>query len=249
MRARKRLLATLFGSLLVLAACGSATTEGAGPKVAASPSPTPSANGDTRPAATPGAENGASAPAAGRSDLASVDWATVDLATIDWPNIDLSRVDWSAVSDNPTAAGLDQETLDLIQAGLDPGSATLVVGDQTFEFDNFLCAFGHAATDSDVYSFSSNSLGEAEGVRVQLQADIRDESGRGRYEGPDLTHEVHINDLEDPGNPTIDLEMNAPEGIVIDGNAVTAEGTFHDGLTRRDLPGSLTATCGDRSRR
>jgi hypothetical protein len=252
MRARARLLTSLAGSILILAACGSGASNETSPAVAASPSsPTtmaqtddtksPTSTTQTAPATT-------SAPEANQ-DLSSVDWATVDLTTIDWANLDLSQVDWVAIQDNPTASNLEQETLDLIQSSLDPGSATLTVGDQTFEFDNFLCAFGHDATQSDVYAFSSNSFGEYQGTRVQMQANIRDESGSGRFDGPDLTHEVYVQDVEDFENPAVDLEMNAPEGITIDGYSITAQGTLQNMLTSEQVSGSLEATCGDQSRR
>ncbi|MGA7272320.1 MAG: hypothetical protein WB239_14710 [Acidimicrobiia bacterium] len=251
MRARTRLLTSLTGSVLILAACGSGAGEETSPAVAASPSSTTTLaqTNDTQSATSTEAEPATTSAPAANQDLSSVDWATVDLTTIDWANIDMSQVDWSAISDNPTATNLDKATIDLIQSSLDPGNATLTVGDETFEFDNFLCAFGHDATESDVYAFSSNSFGEYQGTRVQMQANIRDEAGQGRFEGPDLTHEVFVQDVEDFENPAVDIEMFAPEGITIDGDTVTAEGTFENKLTSEQLSGSLQATCGDQSRR
>lgn len=184
-------------------------------------------------------------------DGSGVDWATVDLTTIDWANIDMSTIDFQAISNNPTAADLTQETQDLITSRIDPGSATLTIGDQVWEFESFVCAFGHDATQSSVYSFSSDSRGEHEGAAVQMQANIRDESGEGRYDGDGLTHEVYIQDISDFENPSISLDLSAPQGIVIDGNTVTAEGLFDDALTpeAEEIPGTLEATCGTMSRR
>jgi hypothetical protein len=184
-------------------------------------------------------------------DASGIEWATVDLTTIDWATIDLSQVDFAALEENPTAADLDAETIELITSRIDPGRAILTIGDQTWEFDNFLCAFGHDATRSDVYSFSSDARGEHEGARVQVQANIRDESGQGRFEGADLEHEVYIQDVSDFDNPSIDLSFRTPDGIQVDGNNLTAEGLFDDKLTPdvEQIPGALEARCGDASHR
>lgn len=188
-------------------------------------------------------------------DASEIDWATVDLTTIDWATIDMAHVDLDAASENPTAENLDEDTVALIQSRMepfDPGSATLTIGDQTWEFTSFVCAFGHEATSSDVYSFSSDSRGEHEGAAVQMQANIRDESGEGRFEGDGLTHEVFITDISDFENPSIDFQLSAPSGIIIDGNDLRAEGLFDDELTPgeiEEIPGTLVATCGTASRR
>lgn len=239
---------------LVLGACGGGdTTEaqtsdqgGAVTTTAGTPTTAASSVSETTESVEPATTSGDMV-----QDGSGVDWATVDLTTIDWANIDMNSIDFQAISNNPTAADLTQETQELIASRIDPGSATLTIGDQTWEFDSFLCAFGHEATQSDVYSFSSDSRGMHEGAQVQMQANIRDESGQGRYEGADLDHEVFIQDISDFENPSISLHMNAPEGIVIDGNAVTAEGTFDDQLTpeAEEIPGTLEATCGTTSRR
>jgi len=185
-------------------------------------------------------------------DASEIDWATVDLTTIDWDTIDMSQIDFPALIANPTASDLDSETKILIGNSMNPGAATLTIGAQTWESDSFLCAFGHDATQSDTYSFSSDARSEHEGARVQVQANIADQSGQGRFEGPDLNHQVYITDIDDFDNPSIDFEFNAPEGISIDGNTVTAEGLFDDKLTPgvvEEIPGALDATCGDGSRR
>lgn len=184
-------------------------------------------------------------------DYSTVDWATVDLTTIDWANIDMSQVDFGALEENPTAANLEEDTIGLIQSRISPGSATLTIGDLTWEFDGFLCAFGHSATQSDVYSFSSDARGEHEGVRVQMQLNIRDESGEGRYEGSGVEPDVFIEDIEDFDNPSIHYETTEVSVVEIGRTEVRAEGVFDDMLTDGPdgLPGTLEATCGDASRR
>lgn len=123
----------------------------------------------------------------------------------------------------------------------DPGSATLTIGEQVWEFDEFLCVFGHEATESDVYSFTTNSSGEFDGVRVQMQATISEKYG----------HEITFNDISDFENPSIDWHMR-DGSITAAGDEVSADGPFDDELTegeREATPGTLEATCGDQSRR
>lgn len=181
-----------------------------------------------------------------------IEWATVDLTTIDWATVEMSQVDFSAMAENPTIDNLDAETTELIGSRIDPGSATLTIGEQTWQFDRFLCAFGHDATKSDVYSFTSDTRGDYEGVRVQVQANIRDESGQGRFEGADLSHQVYLQDVTNLEDQSIHLSFIAPEGILITGDTLVAEGLFDDELTElvvEEIPGTLNATCGDSSRR
>lgn len=137
------------------------------------------------------------------------------------------------------------------------GTATLTIGSETWEFSGFMCAFGHEATQSDVYSFSSNAFGEhTTGARLQMQADIRDESGQGRYEGDGIIYELTLNDISDFENPSVSWSSDNRELIPgtgsgdavvhIDGNHLTAEGNFDDGRTDEieKVPGTLDATCG-----
>ncbi|MGB5809323.1 MAG: hypothetical protein WBG86_02260, partial [Polyangiales bacterium] len=134
------------------------------------------------------------------------------------------------------------------------GSATLTIGDETWEFSEFLCAFGYDATQSEVYSFSSNSFGEhSDGSRVQMQADIEDDTGQERYEGAGVIYTVYIGDIENFEDPSVDWEARGPADTVvvsIDGDRVTAEGVFDDLRTDtefEEVPGTLVATCGSQS--
>ena len=218
-----------------------------------SPTPTdaPMTETPTTVAAAPDDQPSSGDPS-GSIDGSDINWATVDLTTIDWVNIDMRTIDFQAISANPTAADLDEATSALIASRIFPGSATLTIGDEVWEFDNFVCAFGHENTQSDVYSFTSNSFGEhSDGTRVQMQANVRNESGDGRVEGDGLTHETFINDIEDFDNPAVDWEMNAPTGLTIDGNFVSVAGEFDNGLTDGDdaVAGTLEAECGTTSRR
>ena len=192
------------------------------------------------------------APSSGGSgDGTGLDWATLDLTTVDWANIDYYTVDFQAIQNNPTAANLSEEARSLIGEFMPRGSATLTIGDEVWEFDSFQCAFGHENTESAVYAFTTNAFGEhSDGTRVQMQANVRNEAGDGRVEGDGLTHEVFINDIEDFDNPVVDWEMNAPDGITIDGIKVSATGTFVDKTSNGagEVDGTLDAECGADSR-
>lgn len=255
-------IATEYGLLcflvVVAVACGggadsdtTTTAAGAGPTGNDPATVTTSGTPATTEAASPEPDSAQPDPS-GSIDGTNIDWASVDLTTIDWANIDMNTIDFKATEANPSAANLTEETLKLITSRVFQGSATLTIGDQVWEFDNFGCAFGHDNTESDVYSFTSNSSGEhSDGTRVQMQANVRNESGDGRIEGDGLTHETFINDVEDFDNPAVDWDMNAPTGITIDGNFVTVEGLFDDGLTEGDddVAGTLEAECSTFSRR
>lgn len=130
------------------------------------------------------------------------------------------------------------------------GSATLVVGGTTYEFDNFVCAFGYSNTQSDTYSFSSNSIQEIDGVRVQMQLDVSDPSGSDALTGDAVVQEIHVNDIEDFQNPAIAIRT-ASLDATFDGDEITAEGTFYDEVVdpNSDVPGTFKATCGADSRR
>lgn len=151
---------------------------------------------------------------------------------------------------------------DAAPGGGDRGSATLTIGDDIWEFDNFSCYVGTDETQSNVYSFNSNSIQTFDGTRVQMQAEIRDDSEQGRLEGDDLIFVVYINDIEDFENPAINFEstneenealveagLAPPSGntqVTLDGDSVSASGEFDDKLTEDDFTlfaGTLEGTC------
>jgi hypothetical protein len=183
-------------------------------------------------------------------DGSDIDWATVDLTTIDWQNIDMRTIDFVAIQNNPTAANITEEIQGIIASRLNPGSVTLTIGDMTWEFDNFVCAVGLDSTESDIYSLTTNTMGDMDGTRIQMQATVRDDSGQGRVEGSDLVHEIQIDDISDFENPAISWSMVSDQGVVLDGYELSAEGLFDNGLTPDDeaVTGTLVGTCGDQSR-
>jgi hypothetical protein len=135
------------------------------------------------------------------------------------------------------------------------GSATLTIGEETWEFDFFQCAFGYDATQSQVFSFSSNTFGQDDGgARVQMQANIQDDSGQERFEGEGVIYDVTIDDIDDFENPSVAWQARGPADeivVEINGDQITAQGVFDDSLTDpiEEIPGTLAATCGSDSRR
>ena len=133
-----------------------------------------------------------------------------------------------------------------------PGSATLTVGDVTYEFDNYYCLAGPDNTGNDRVSLSSGSMGRIDEVRVQLDASIQDPDEEGRMEGEGTIQSISLNDIEDFENPSVALEavtgfVGGPEWtITYDGSTVTAEALFDDTTTDEieEIPGTLQATCG-----
>ena len=132
------------------------------------------------------------------------------------------------------------------------GSATLVVGDHTYQFDSFVCAFGYNSTQSATFSFSSNFIGEVDGVQVQLQLDVEDASGGDRLTGDGVVQKIHLDDIADFENPSISVSSN-DLAATFDGDSITADGTFWDAVADPNrlvaLAGTFEATCGAGSRR
>lgn len=137
--------------------------------------------------------------------------------------------------------------------GGDAGSATLVVGDQTYEFDNYYCFQGSDNTGNSRVSFSSGAFGEVDGVRVQLDASIQDTDETNAMDGDGTIQSISLNDVENFQSPTVGWDavtgfIGAPAWVVeYDGSTVHAEAEFDDLTTEETLetiPGTLDAVCG-----
>jgi hypothetical protein len=117
-------------------------------------------------------------------------------------------------------------------------AATLTIGDETWEFDQFRCAF-----DQNDFPFNASAFGEdTSGVRVQLTADIFDGSGQ------EITA-IELDDIDNALDPTVSWRSESSFGgeteLMIDGDQVTGSGLFDDQLTVEieQIPGNLQATC------
>jgi len=119
------------------------------------------------------------------------------------------------------------------------GSATLTVGDETYSFSNYECAFGEDETGNTDVEFSSQAFGEsATGAQTQLTVDIT--LG---------IHAVNLDDIDNFEDPSV--SWSAESGITgdfeiqIDGNEISAEANFLDGTTDdiETTPGTFSGTC------
>ena len=152
----------------------------------------------------------------------------------------------------PESSPLNTDSADQAAPNSASGSVTLVVGDTTYEFDDFVCAFGYDNTQSETFSFSSNYIGEVDGVRVQMQLDVEDPTGGDQLMGDAVTQRIYVDDIEDFENPAISLSSSQLTAT-FDGDDIAAEGTFWDAVNdpgrTTELSGTFTATCGAGSRR
>lgn len=167
-----------------------------------------------------------------------------DAATVDAP-VGESTVDDAAAGEQEGTSG-----------GGGAGSATLTIGSETWQFDSFLCVFGHEANQSDVYSFVSVADGQAtSGAHLQMFVQIRDDSGQGRYEGDGVIYEIEMFDLDNLEDPSVHLTATSDPSygdvsasVSVNGDAVTAEGVFFDDLTfgsgAPGTAGEFVGSCG-----
>lgn len=119
------------------------------------------------------------------------------------------------------------------------GSATLTVGDQTWEFQTVICAFGEAQTGQEGAEFILSAIEDG----MQLYATI-DSWG----------HRVSLDDIEDFENPSVSLQASDAsfggqagnaEFIEVSGKSVRAAAVFADmsGDGFDESPGTLVGTC------
>lgn len=133
------------------------------------------------------------------------------------------------------------------------GSATLTIGDETWEFDGIFCAFSPEESQNASISFTLTSFGEAEsGNRTQLDVSIFDREDEGRYEGDGVIQSITLDDIDDFQNPTIGWDASSGFAgmgepfLEIDGKNVRAETVFDNTLTDEEIeeiPGTFEATC------
>jgi hypothetical protein len=128
--------------------------------------------------------------------------------------------------------------------GSGTAAATLTVGSETWEFDEFLCAF-----DQPDSPFNASAFGEdSSGARVQLSVDIVTGFG-------DEIRSIQLADVENFSDPTVFWlsetstidELDGETMIEITGDEVSGTGLFIDQLSMmaevEKIPGTLEATC------
>ena len=108
---------------------------------------------------------------------------------------------------------------------------TLTIGDETWEFPGSLCAFynapaGDAGSEWNV-SYTQNGL----------QVYAADDS---------FGKLLSVADIENGGNPTVSREASHDEvDITVDGNDISATGTFTDNVNGGTVEGTFEAHCND----
>lgn len=111
------------------------------------------------------------------------------------------------------------------------GSASLTVGDQTWEFDSVLCAFGPEEIGQEGAEFVLSSI--QDDLQLYLSIDS-------------FGHSVSLNDLADIADPSVALvSVTMEEFIELDGKEASGEADFMDDATDSldTMAGSFEATC------
>jgi len=108
---------------------------------------------------------------------------------------------------------------------------TLTIGDETWEFPGSLCAFYNAPA-GDAGSEWNVSYTQ-DGLQVYAAAD-----SFGKL--------LSVADIENGGNPTVSWEAAHDEvDITVDGNDISATGTFTDNVNGGTIEGTFEAHCND----
>lgn len=117
------------------------------------------------------------------------------------------------------------ESLEAQQSG---GSASLTVGDETWDFDGVLCAFGEDEIGQEGAEFVLSAI--ADGLQFYLTIDS-------------FGHSASINDIENFENPSVSWESETDGFITLSGNDASGESSFINYDTMETADGSFEATC------
>lgn len=122
------------------------------------------------------------------------------------------------------------ENMEEMQQG---GSASLTIGDETWDFDGVLCAIGEEETGQEGAEFVLSAI--QDGLQLYISIDS-------------FGHTVTLDDIEDFENPSVSWAssfMNEDEFIMVDGRSVSGETEFMDGTTDSmdTVAGSFEGTC------
>jgi hypothetical protein len=110
------------------------------------------------------------------------------------------------------------------------GSATLVVGDQTWTFGPVLCAFGPDEIGQEGAEFVLSAI--QDGLQMYVSID-------------DFGTFITLDDIKDFENPSVSIGSSGGASIEIDGKSVRAAGEFIDSIADafETIPGTFEATC------
>lgn len=142
---------------------------------------------------------------------------------------DMATADPSEIED--MADGM-VENLEEQQAAEGGGHATFTAGDQTWDFDAVLCAFGEDEIGQEGAEFVLSSV--QDGLQLYLSIDS-------------FGHTMSLNDVKDFENPSVALSElpTDSEFLILDGKNVTGEAALYDegDDTLTEIPGTVEATC------
>lgn len=125
-----------------------------------------------------------------------------------------------------------KEDLEDQQSAQGGGSASLTVGDETWDFSSVLCGIGEEQIGQEGAEFVLSSIQDG----VQFYVSI-DSAG----------HSVSLNDVADFADPSVSLDSslasNAGPFIEVDGKTVSGRMAMWDELTSQEVDASFEGTC------
>ena len=147
-------------------------------------------------------------------------------------------------TDGAPATGYDdgaiemEEEIEEIAASMEAqqtgGSASVTIGDQTWDFDGVLCAFGPEEIGQEGAEFVLSAIGD--GLQFYISVDAM-----GQF--------VSLNDIENFEDPALSWEADqdaSGEGFIqVDGKDVSGEATFIDYISESwdEVEGSFEGSC------
>ena len=122
------------------------------------------------------------------------------------------------------------DSLEEQQSSQGGGSATLVVGDQTWTFSPVLCAFGPDEIGQEGAEFVLSAI--QDGLQMYVSID-------------DFGTFITLDDIKDFENPSLSIGSSGGAASGIDGKSGRAEGEFIDSIADafETIPGTFEATC------
>ena len=133
----------------------------------------------------------------------------------------------------------DRPTTEATEESAESGvAATFTVGEESWDFERVLCAFGPEKTEVETTTFTM--LASKDGISVNASIDERfghvmSLQQTGRDDGPLVLWEA--------GGPGPQARAEAGDLIQLDGERVTASGTFVDPETGESAEGTFTGEC------
>lgn len=123
------------------------------------------------------------------------------------------------------------ENLEEQQAAQGGGSATLTVGDQTWDFESVLCAFGEDEIGQEGAELVVSSL--QDGLQFYVSIDS-------------FGHMVSLDDISDFENPSVSLSTFGSDNFIqVDGKNISGDAGFMDSNSDSmdTVDGSFEVTC------